>query len=265
MPFTPSHAVVALPFVRTPLVPAGIAVGAMAPDLPLYVGVAGPLYLATHALVWLPATVALSALLLLVWRCALRPAVRELSPGILARRLPASWDRGAAAALRETFPSWPATAWLTAALAIGVAAHGLWDAFSHEGRAGVEALPMLAQAWGPLPGYKWVQYGSGLLGGAVLAAWACVWLRRRAPEGSPRRLLPAAVRVLWWVSLPVILVAAWIAGWLVWGPFTREFTPAHLVYRVLPQAAAAWGMLSLALAVLVQVRRARREDAAGSA
>ena len=37
MPFTPSHAVVALPFVRTPLVPAAIAVGAMAPDLPLFV------------------------------------------------------------------------------------------------------------------------------------------------------------------------------------------------------------------------------------
>ena len=37
MPFTPSHAVVALPFLRTPLVPAAIAVGAMTPDLPLFV------------------------------------------------------------------------------------------------------------------------------------------------------------------------------------------------------------------------------------
>ena len=36
MPLTPSHAVVALPFVRTPLLPAAIAVGAMAPDLPLF-------------------------------------------------------------------------------------------------------------------------------------------------------------------------------------------------------------------------------------
>ena len=33
MPFTPSHAVVALPFIRSPLVPAAIAVGAMTPDL----------------------------------------------------------------------------------------------------------------------------------------------------------------------------------------------------------------------------------------
>ena len=28
MPFTPSHAVVALPFIRTPLVPAAVAIGA---------------------------------------------------------------------------------------------------------------------------------------------------------------------------------------------------------------------------------------------
>lgn len=36
MPFTPSHAIVALPFVRSPLAPAAVAVGAMAPDLPLF-------------------------------------------------------------------------------------------------------------------------------------------------------------------------------------------------------------------------------------
>ena len=103
MPFTPSHAVVALPFVRTPLVPAAIAVGAMAPDLPLFVRGLPLSYGLTHSFAWLPVTIVLALVLLLVWRGVLRPAVRELSPTWLACRLPAEWDAGAAASLRETF------------------------------------------------------------------------------------------------------------------------------------------------------------------
>ena len=110
MPFTPSHAVVALPFVRTPLVPAAIAIGAMTPDLPLFVRGLPLHYGVTHSFAWLPATVVVALALLLVWRCVLRPAVRELSPRWLAVRLPAQWDVGAGAALRETLAVAPAAA-----------------------------------------------------------------------------------------------------------------------------------------------------------
>ncbi|MGK3950645.1 DUF4184 family protein, partial [Microbacterium sp. K2] len=48
MPFTPSHALVALPFIRTPLVPAAIAIGAMTPDLPLFLRGIGLPYSFTH-------------------------------------------------------------------------------------------------------------------------------------------------------------------------------------------------------------------------
>ena len=92
MPFTPSHAVIALPFVRTPLVPAAIAVGAMAPDIPLFLRGMPLHYGLTHSLAWLPLTVAVALVLLLIWRCVLRPAVRELSPRRLADRLPSAWD-----------------------------------------------------------------------------------------------------------------------------------------------------------------------------
>ncbi len=112
MPFTPSHAVVALPFVRTPLVPAAVAVGAMTPDLPLFVGRIGVSYGMTHAWSWMPTTVAIALALLLVWRCVLRPAARELAPDWLAARLPSSWDGGAVSALRETFPSLRGSLWL---------------------------------------------------------------------------------------------------------------------------------------------------------
>ena len=103
MPFTPSHAVVALPFLRTPLVPAAIAIGAMAPDLPLFVRGLPLHYGLTHSLSWLPLTIVLALALLLVWRCVLRPAARELSPVGSRDGCPKRGMRAPADALRETF------------------------------------------------------------------------------------------------------------------------------------------------------------------
>lgn len=272
MPFTPSHAVVALPFVRTPLVPAAIAVGSMAPDLPLFVR-ASPLgYGRTHDLAWLPATIVLALILLLAWRCALRPAARELAPCWLAARLPQAWDRGFAGALRDTLGirslrvpgrpqrwsvSWPALTLLLASLAIGVVSHIAWDLFTHEDRWGVEALPVLDDEWGALPGFKWLQHGSSFVGLVILGVWALVWLRRRDAAASAPRLLPSWVRWVWWGSLPVTLVVAWATGLAALGPFDAEFTPAHLGYRVLPGACAVWAAATLVLAATVQVLRGR--------
>ncbi|WP_345801244.1 DUF4184 family protein [Microbacterium sp. AZCO] len=273
MPFTPSHAVVALPFVRTPLMPAAIAVGAMAPDLPLFAR-ASPLgYARTHDFAWLPATVILALALLLVWRCVLRPAARELSPAWLARRLPVGWDRRAAGALRDTLGihsvrapgrrqqwsvSWSALVLMLVSLAIGVASHIAWDLFTHEGRWGTSILPVLDDRWGPLTGYKWLQHGSSIAGLVIIAIWAVLWLRRRAVAASLPRLFRGWVRWVWWLSLPTALVVAWMWGIAAYGPLDADFTVQHLAYRVLPQACAVWGMLTLVLAVLVQVVRVRR-------
>lgn len=268
MPFTPSHAVVALPFVRTPLVPAGIAIGAMTPDLPLFVRGLPLHYGRTHALEWVPVTVVVALVLLLVWRCALRPAARELAPAWLARRLPAEWNAGAAVAARETLGvesrrgratvSWRRMLLLVVSLLLGVVSHIVWDLFTHEGRWGIEAVPALAGAWGPLAGYKWLQHGSSLLGLAVIGVWMLVWLVRRRDTGSVMRVLPSAVRWVWWLSLPVVLVIAWMWGLGALGPLDGEFTAQHLAYRVLPPACAVWGGLTFALCLAVQVARARR-------
>ncbi|MGZ8804349.1 MAG: DUF4184 family protein [Microbacterium sp.] len=264
MPFTPSHAVVALPFVRTPLVPAAIAVGAMAPDLPLFVRGMPLHYGLTHSLAWLPLTVVVALALLLIWRCVLRPAIRELSPRWLATRLPDEWDAGAAASLRETFAidgaavraSWRGTALLLVSLAIGILSHIVWDLFTHEGRWGVEVLPVLDEQWGPITGYKWLQHGSSALGLAILALWALLWLRRRQPQPLSR-LTTNAVRWVWWLCLPASLVVAWAIGLAIFGPITAEWTIAHLAYRVLPPACALWGLVTVLLAVAIQIRRAR--------
>jgi hypothetical protein len=269
MPFTPSHAVVALPFLRTPLVPAAIAVGSMAPDLPLFLRGMPLHYGLTHSLAWLPLTVTVAVLLLLVWRCVLRPAVRELSPRWLAERLPAEWDSGAAPSLRETFAiagaparaSWRGVLILLVSLALGILTHIVWDLFTHEGRWGVQVVPALAEQWGPLTGFKWLQHGSSVIGLAVLAAWAVLWLQRRRPEPGTSRLLPDAVRWVWWLALPVILLGAWSVGVVAYGPLTAEWTFAHLAYRVLPPACAVWGLVTVILALATQVLQTRRSTA----
>lgn len=269
MPFTPSHAVVALPFVRTPLIPAAIAVGAMTPDLPLFIRTGLPLYGITHSAWALPATVAVALVLLLVWRCVLRPAAGELSPRWIAARLPDDWSTVPRDSLRATFAdhrgritgsSW---AILLVSLLIGVVSHIVWDLFTHEGRWGVALFPALADAWGPMLGYKWLQHGSSVVGLLIIGMWATVWLGRR-PARSVERMLPSAVRAVWWLSLPVVLVAAWAVGLATYGPLTPEWTIQHLAYRVLPVAVGGWGAATLVLAAVVTLMSSRPAGSRGS-
>ena len=255
MPFTLSHAVVALPFARTRLVPAAIAIGAMTPDLPLFARGVWPDYSMTHDPAWLPVTTVLALVLFLVWRCVLRPAVRELSPRVIADRLPDRWDAGFRDGLRESFRGGAgAVVWLIVSLALGVLTHIAWDLFTHEGRLGVELMPFLDQQWGPLPGVKWLQHASSAFGLLVLAAYGVVWLSRRGST-PVRRVLPHTVRVIWWVSLPAaLLIAATIAVVLTASAGT-VITPTALIYGILTRVAAAWAVVSVLLALTVQVRR----------
>ncbi|UWF76842.1 MULTISPECIES: DUF4184 family protein [Microbacterium] len=258
MPLTPSHAVVALPFLRTPLVPGAIAVGAMTPDLPLFLRVLD--YGFTHAFgnaIW---TAALAFLLFLVWRVLLRPVVPELMPAAVARRLPAEWSEPAADAARHAVGVGRGVRYpvlLAGSLLLGVFSHIAWDLFTHEGRWGVTAIPALQEQWGPLLGYKWLQHGSSAAGLAVLAVFAVLWLSRRDASTPITRVLPAWARLGWWLALPAVLVVAWVAGLVALGPFTAEFTPQHLAYRVLPPACAVWGAATLALCIVLAARRRR--------
>ena len=136
MPFTVSHAVVALPLRRTALPASAVAVGAMTPDLRLFVPFA-PLYSTTHSLAWLPVTTLLAGALWLAWRVVVLPAASDLSPSWCAARYAGSSATGATAS--------PARRRLlaTAALALGVLTHVVWDAFTHHGRWGVALAPVL--------------------------------------------------------------------------------------------------------------------------
>lgn len=261
MPFTPSHAVVALPFVRTPLVPAAIAIGAMTPDLPLFLRGIGLDYGFTHQpmnIIW---TMLIAFVLLLVWRVVLRPALVVLAPDALAARLPEEWRiTGPGTALEVVVPRRRLgdPLLLVVSLLIGVLSHIVWDLFTHEGRWGVETFPILQQAWGPLLGYKWLQHGSSVIGLLIVAVYALVWLRRREVVRGARNL-PVWLRWAWYLSLPVVLVAAWLLGLALYGPLTDSFTLQHLAYRTLPVASGLWGGMTVLLCVgIVLTTRARR-------
>ncbi|GAA3758597.1 DUF4184 family protein [Microbacterium kribbense] len=255
MPFTASHAVLALPFIRTPLLPAAIAVGAMAPDLPLFLRGTPLNYDLTHTNIAVSATLALA--LLVLWYALLRPAVRGLSPHWLAARLPAEWDR---------MPPLPRRArrwvWLAVSLVLGVISHVAWDAFTHDGRGGVRLVPALDRPWGPLTGYKWLQHGSSALGLLVLATFAAVWLARRRPVAAVTGVLPTWLRWAGWLALAPILVTAWAIGFAAHGPFTAGYTPQHLAYQALPPACAVWAAVMVALCVVDRVVRVRAHDRA---
>lgn len=262
MPFTPSHALVALPFIRTPLVPAAVAIGAMTPDLPLFLRGIGVKYGFTHTYANLVWTAAIAFALFLVWRMLLRPAVPELMPDVIARRLPADWTTPAMPALRDAIGigrPWTQPLLLAVSLLLGAASHILWDSFTHAGRAGVALFPVLDESWGPFTGFKWLQYGSGVLGVVIIGVWAVLRLRRAEARSTIARILPQGARIAWWISLPVILLTAWIVGLVVYGPLTAHFTAAHLAYRVLPPACAIWGALTLVLCVLLPLFRARHQ------
>lgn len=260
MPFTPSHAIVALPFVRTPLIPAAIAVGAMTPDLPLFVRGTPLTYAFTHTpenIVW---TMLIAFVLFVTWWVLLRPAAGDLVPAPVRRRLPQSWWLSPALALREVVGVGQSRGHLplvVVSLLVGVLSHIVWDAFTHEGRWGLVIAPALAEQWGPLPGYKWLQYCSGIGGVAVIVVWAMIWLLRREPIATPPSPLPRVVVIVWIAALPVTLGIAAVIGYQQRGPFSAAFTPQHLAYALLPPAAAIWGLLTLVLCAGIVASRQR--------
>lgn len=207
MPFTPSHAIVALPFARTPIPAGAVAVGAMAPDLPLFFPGIVP-YAVTHGFPGLlVVSLPLALLLYAIWRVAIRPAASALLlPEALRARMPWAWDR-------LSRPERPVRFVMLVVLAalVGVATHVFWDLFTHPGRLGSEWFPVLAEHWGGIVGTSWLQWGSSVLGLAGLAVWA-VLARRRAGvvhRSDPRAV--AVVRVVGWVTAGAVLIGSFAA------------------------------------------------------
>lgn len=251
MPFTPSHAIVALPFIRTPIPAGAVAVGAMAPDLPLFFPWVAP-YAVTHGfpgllVVSLPIAVVLYA----VWRLVIRPAASALLLSeALRARMPWAWDRVG----RPERPVRSAVFVVVAAL-IGVVTHVFWDLFTHPGRLGSEWFPVLGEQWGPVEGTTWLQHGFSALGLAGLAVWAVLALRRAGVvhRSDPRSV--GVVRVAAWVSAGLLLVGSF-ASHAVRDGFPGSYQQLRdTAFDVGTLAGAAILVVALAASIVVRVQR----------
>jgi hypothetical protein len=266
MPFTLSHVAAVVPAYR-PLARAHLfsaaVIGSMAPDF----GVLMPDALArwqTHSAQAL-FTFCLPSGLLVWWltQRLIKPAVIELLPD-------GPWTRARAEhpPLRlSDLPIWLGAA---AGILLGAVTHLVWDAFTHEDARGVRLLSRLDEygpgfAGHPLRLYAWLQYGSSVLGLAVVALAIALWLHHApTPAVPPVRRILARERSLWLLlyALVPLLAVAWSFG--------RQFAAGHP--RWLSAQAigheAAWllrgGVLALiGLSAALRVRLAARAAGGG--
>ena len=199
MPFTPSHAAAVLPFLRTPLPASALVIGSVAPDLPYYLPVELPWDTHTASAV-VTVDLLLGGLAWVLWHALLAEPAVAWSPGALRSRL-----TGVPLGLGDRLRSVRGLVLTVLALVVGAATHVLWDEFTHAGRWGTAHLPALARTWGPFAGYRWLQYASGVVGGAVLLLGLVRWWRRAPRVPLPDR--PAA-----WPAWAGIAGAALLAG-----------------------------------------------------
>jgi hypothetical protein len=214
LPFTVSHIAAVVPAYR-PLARAHVfsaaVIGSMVPDF----GFLLPGNFArwqTHsfgALLSFCLPVGLAAYCLMQW--LIRPAVLEVVPDGAYARLqrdhPAAWRRPW---------TWPL---VVVALMFGAVTHLVWDGFTHENARGVRLFPDLTD-YGPemaghsLQLYRWLQYGSSIVGLVIVAGALALWLYHApAPRQPPLRRLARPERALWlaaYVALPVAAIA-WTA------------------------------------------------------
>jgi Domain of unknown function (DUF4184) len=231
VPFTGSHPAAVLPFLRTPLPASALVIGSMAPDLPFYLPLPQPY--ATHT--WLAAVTTdllLGLLAWALWHGLLAGLALATAPAALRGRLQGRVAPG----LRRRISSARQGALLIGALVLGTATHLAWDEFTHPRRWGTEHVAVLAGTWGPLPGYRWLQYASSVAGLLVLLVWFARWWRRTPAVRTPQ---PPA-RWVW----PVLVVLGVIAG-------SAAALSAHgLDDAVFPAARWAGGTVLLAALLL---------------
>ncbi len=236
MPFTPTHVAAvlpALPWLRRRFggnrsVPvSALVIGSMIPDagvfLPRFVS-----YNVTHTVgglftLCLPLGIAAFC----AWEYFVKAPLIDLAPRWVRTRV-----RGRANDPGGT-PRPPLTLrtllWAAGLTLVGAASHVFWDSFTHIGRWGVRAVPILDEVWFTLPerlplrdhavrGYRAGQYGSTVFLLPVVGLVGLGRLRRREANGDPYTAVRPAFQMATltaFVLLPVL--AAGRDVWQTWG------------------------------------------------
>jgi Domain of unknown function (DUF4184) len=92
---------------------------------------------------------------------------------------------------------------LSLSILLGALSHLVWDSFTHSTGWMVQQSPILQLPIGHWPIYKWLQYGSGLVGVGGLLLWA----RRSLKQGGPDRAvttLPWRVKTLLYGGISLV-------------------------------------------------------------
>ena len=245
MPFTLAHPAAVLPLTAQRLVPlpvAALVAGSMAPDVPYFIPPLAAVPWSTHTLVTaVTYDVLLGLALWLVWR-AVAGGLHLISPRPVRERWsPVSW---------RDAPAWS----VGLALAVGSLTHVLWDEFTHPGRFGTAVFPVLAASHpspiGPLEGFRYAQYLSGVVGLAVIAWWV-LRTPRRPVERTP---VPQHARLF-----PVLVTAGAVAGAVlrIWLASGGELSLRPAVFHGITGGIAG-GTAVLVLMSLAAARSARR-------
>jgi hypothetical protein len=196
MPLTLSHPAAVLPLRRLGVPMTSMVIGSMVLDIPLYLGSRRG-YDIAHSPLGVPTVDIVGALIVLaIWFAALRDPLVDLAPSVIRDRL--------VPRARLTRQQW----WLAPIGAlIGGITHVAWDSFTHYDRWGSEHIRWLQHDHLGLPGLKWAQYASGVLGLLVVGWFAVDHLRSLPPLDTHR---PA--RIMTPVALVAVFVVAGLTG-----------------------------------------------------
>ncbi len=242
MPFTVSHVAAVLPVVgRSERLPAAaLVIGSMTPDYPWFLTRGRTSQLSHSPLGLVTVDLAVGLLAFGLWRLwAQRPA-RDLLPRSVGERLP----QPPGVALRDL-------PWAALAVVLGALTHVVWDSFTHAGRWGVEVVPWLHTEHLGLPGYKWAQFASGLLGLAALFIWCRRRLADTAPDGEGLRSTSGDRRVAW-----VLVTTGALVG-VVFGLLHNDGSLESALYRGATAGGEGLALGAVVAWVLWWVRAAR--------
>ncbi|WP_137988227.1 DUF4184 family protein [Streptomyces vilmorinianum] len=221
MPFTLSHPAAVLPLMRRPFSRTALVAGAVAPDMPYFVGTAGlpvsaqswyePFLNATTTHTALGAITVTLPYALALW--GLFHVGRLPLASLLRTSLPPSTPRAVPTLTRRAW-------WLVLSALIGIATHLVWDAFTHHNGFVVTHVPWLSSTL--VGGFTWartLQHMSTVGGLVALSLYA--WRRRahlRADDGHTGHGSATRRRVLLAMALFTLAGAVAHAGWWLAGP-----------------------------------------------
>lgn len=210
MPFTIAHpaAILRLPrLFQKWAVPSALVVGSMSPDFAFFLPL-GVSRLESHSLtgiLWFCLLVGLVTYL--TFHLLIKHPLTSLLPDWISRRL---------SDMVGKTRSLPKVSWLAVIVSLltGTLTHLAWDAFTHPGAPGVEAIPFLRMEIFTVDtyhayAYKLLQYFSSGFGILILGIWSFLWLRKAPLGPEPAMPMTNSVR---FKSAAAILSLPFLSG-----------------------------------------------------